>query len=66
MVAPSDWDKNTHGMSEYLRIMEREGVSVSCWRVVSWRDRLRILLRGKIFLHVVGHQPPVALMVDRK
>jgi hypothetical protein len=34
---------------------------VSCWRL-SWRERLRVLCRGQMWLHVLSgsSQPPVA------
>lgn len=35
-----------------------DGRTVSCWRM-SWRERLRVLLTGRVWLCVLGRQPPV-------
>lgn len=37
---------------------------ISCWKL-SWRERLNVLLHGKVWLSVLSGytQPPVALMV---
>ena len=32
--------------------------TISCWRM-TWRERLTVLFTGRVWLHVVGHQPPV-------
>lgn len=39
----------------------------SCWKL-GWRERLNILLHGKVWLSVVSGwtQPPVALIVGKK
>ena len=31
---------------------------ISCWRL-SWRERLSALCHGKVWLYVMGRQPPV-------
>jgi len=40
---------------------------VSCWSL-SWRERLRLLFHGRIWLSVLsgGSQPPVALTPERE
>ena len=36
--------------------------SISCWRM-SWRERIRILFTGRVWLSVMGEQhPPVCVM----
>ena len=37
---------------------EPAGVTISCWRM-SWRERLRILLAGRVWLQLWGSHPPV-------
>ena len=38
--------------------------TVSCWRM-TWRERLRVLLTGRVWLHVWGRQPPVFVSGER-
>ena len=35
--------------------------SRSCWRL-SWRERLRVLWRGEMWLGVASHQPPPVML----
>lgn len=38
---------------------------VSCWHL-TWRERFQVLLRGRVWLRVIGRgQPPVALGTER-
>ena len=39
------------------------GLTISCWKL-TWRELLRVLFRGKIWLHVHGPQPPVFIGAD--
>ena len=32
--------------------------TISCWKL-GWKERLRVLLTGRVWLHVFGKQPPV-------
>lgn len=63
LSAPLDWDDDL-GECQSLPVMVRDGVSISCWRA-GWLDRLRFLWHGHVYLHVVGGQPPVMLVIDR-
>ena len=63
MTPPPSWDAGTYGNCKDLPVMRRDGVSISCWRA-EWLDRLRFLWRGKVYLHVVGGQPPVMLVIE--
>ena len=40
-----------------------DGQSVSCWRL-GWRERLRVLVTGRVWLHVLGGHPPVLVSGD--
>ena len=33
---------------------------ISCWRL-SWRERLAVLFSGRVWLRVIGRQPPVCV-----
>ena len=61
MKPPEGWD-GSRGECQDLPVMRRDGVSISCWQA-GWLDRLRFLWRGRIFLHVLGGQPPVMLVI---
>jgi len=44
-----------------LRVHDTGGGLISCWRP-TWRERLSILFRGRVWLWIVAQrQPPVAL-----
>ena len=39
----------------------REGDrTISCWKLTPW-ERLRVLFTGRVWLHVIGNQPPVCV-----
>jgi len=40
----------------------KDGLSISCWHA-TFRERLRFLFTGRIWLWVWGRQPPVAVDV---
>jgi len=48
-----------------LHTFNANGVSVSCW-AMTWRDRLRALVTGRVWLHVWSGptQPPVAVSTE--
>lgn len=49
---------------EPLRTCDTGQYIVSCWRM-TWRERLRVLITGKVWLCVFGRgQPPVFLDVE--
>ena len=37
-----------------------EGQSLSCWKM-TWKERLEVLLTGRVWLWVIGHHPPVSV-----
>jgi hypothetical protein len=44
-----------------LRVCDTGEALISCWRM-TWRERFSVLLRGRVWLWVVGRgQPPVAV-----
>ena len=44
-----------------LRVYDTGAELVSCWQL-TWRERWQVLLRGRVWLWVVGRsQPPVAI-----
>ena len=49
-----------------LHVFQKDNTSISCWSA-SWKERLKILLFGKIWLGVVAgaSQPPVYLVTER-
>ncbi len=62
LVAPRDFDEECGSLPCY-----RDGKQViSCWSL-SWRDRLKLLFTGRLWLGVAGGSsaPPVWLDVDR-
>ena len=36
----------------------------SCWKLSFW-ERIKILFVGKIYPMILGHQPPIALSIDK-
>ena len=62
MKPPTNWDAESYGDCQELPVMRRDGVSISCWQA-GWLDRLSFLWCGRIYLHVVGGQPPVMLVI---
>ena len=50
-------DKDRPGVAD-LPAWKTNGQTVSCWRM-SWRERLYVLFTGRVWLHIIGRQPPV-------
>ena len=44
------------------RYADAQGVdrTISCW-ALTWRERLQVLRTGRVWLHVIGRQPPVSV-----
>lgn len=65
LSAPPDWDAGRHGPCHGLSVLMRDGVGISKWGL-NWRQRLRLLFGGAIYLHVMSEDthPPVALIVE--
>ena len=63
LVKPANMtDEECHSLWVYT-----DGVDcISCWKL-SWRERLNVLLHGKIWLDVLSGltQPPVALLAGK-
>lgn len=67
LVAPDDqpFDHNVKSIAP-LPAWRDSWQITSCWRP-TWRERLSILLFGRVWLTVLGaNQPPVALMGTRE
>lgn len=64
MQAPPDWDPETQGECGTLPVYADGTNVVSCWKP-SWRQRLALLFGQRIWLRVVGRQPPVMLSVEK-
>ena len=65
MGKPKDWDEEKHGMCEVLPVyVTPDGVSLSKWKF-SFKQRIKILFGHRVYLQVVGRQPPVALTVQK-
>lgn len=43
-----------------LRCISDGSYSTSCWRM-TWRERLYVLFRGRVWLSVIGTHPPVSV-----
>ena len=64
LEAPSNWDSDKRGECQPLPIYHGDGLMVSCWSL-SWRERLRVLLSGRLWLTIAGDtHPPVALSAE--
>jgi hypothetical protein len=64
LEAPSKWDSDKHGECQPLPIYHGDGLMVSCWSL-SWRERLRVLFSGLLWLTIVGDvHPAVALSAE--
>ena len=60
--APKGWDEARDGVCAGLDVLVRDGTCTSCWEPTG--DELERLAAGaKVYLTVVGGQPPVALAV---
>lgn len=48
-----------------LPVHRADGQIISCWRL-SWRDRLRALIGGRVWLHVLARttHPPVLVATE--
>ena len=45
-------------------ILHSTGDTISCWKL-SWRERLIAIFTGRVWLYVLGHQPPVYITSHR-
>lgn len=62
LLPPNGWSEEQCGK---LPAHYDNGKTVSCWKV-SWKDKIKILLFGRIWLVVFSMaHPPVALECDR-
>ena len=66
LARPSDMTDEQCQSLPIVRVQYPEWVTcVSCWQM-SWRDRLKLLVTGKVWLGVIGHtQPPVFIEADK-
>jgi hypothetical protein len=49
-----------------LHCYRAPGVAISCWQFPSWRERLKFLLTGKVWLYCLQDwHPPVSLSVHK-
>ena len=46
-----------------LHSYKDESQTISCWKM-TFKERLKVLFSGNVWLHVIGHQPPVAVTAD--
>jgi hypothetical protein len=61
---PEGWDEESRGTCSGLPVIQSDGVFYSYWRA-SWRERMRVLLTGRIRLCVASaSHPPVMLDTD--
>ena len=55
------WPSDTTRVAvEDLPAYRHDGETISCWRL-SWRERVRVVFAGCVWLRVQGDQPPVAV-----
>jgi hypothetical protein len=65
LEAPSNWESHKHGECQPLPIYHDNGLMMSCWSL-SWRERLRVLFSGRLWLTIVGDaHPPVVLSAEQ-
>ncbi len=66
LTEPAAWHTQSRGRCENLPVWNDGEESISCWRL-GWRERLKVLFTGRVWLRVVGGltQPPVSLLVDK-
>lgn len=69
--APANWDREKDGECAVLGVQEWQHPEtpghkdyLSCWKLTLWQ-RLRVLLRGEVWLNIAGMQPPVSLHVNK-
>ena len=65
LTEPVEWDSTARGSCGGLPVFNDGEESISCWKA-TWRERIKILLTGRLWLRVVSgsSQPPVAVQVD--
>lgn len=65
--APQQWDKEVYGECKELPVYLFDGQVISCWKM-SWKERLRALLWGKLWVFVFSGQtqPPIAFSVEKE
>lgn len=66
LTSPEKWDKKKHGNCGDLFVYNDGLQSISLWKL-SWKQRFQVLLRGKVWLCVMGgtSQPPVWLDTNK-
>ncbi len=45
-------------------LIAREKEYISCWKLSLW-ERAKVLLVGKVYINILGHQPPINLTIDK-
>lgn len=66
LTAPKNWNEKEHGKCGDLHVFNDGQQSISLWKL-SWKERLQILINGKIWLGILSgpSQPPVWLDADK-
>lgn len=62
-AAPPGWDAAKNGPCVNLHVLDDGETCTSCW-APTWRELLALLFGRRVYLHVAGGQPPVALTVQ--